>query len=901
MATISYTETAEKLLGIVSTTNERELIYDLLRIFSGVTETSIQRIKNGKGNFAKDDCSVVAEFAKKPKQYVAYRFANKGAELTPMLEGLIKDEKVLKKSPRLYIVSDGVQVLAYDPKELERYENSVALLHKDFDFFMPLSGVERIANVEENEADVKAAYEMARLYDDIRRYNDLSEDTDIHALNIFLTRILFCFFAEDTGIFEKSLFTNAVRSHTLNDGSDLGEFIEAAFDMMNVESPILRSQAEKRISQFPYVNGGLFQKHYAIPQLSRRTRDIILKCGDFNWAEINPDIFGSMIQAVVRPGERAILGQHYTSVPNIMKLIRPLFLDELYEEYAKSQTNAKALRALLARMSAIKIFDPACGSGNFLIIAYKELRKLEVQIWERILEIEPDKGILPMSQIALNQFYGIECDEFAQETAILALWLAEHQVNQVFSERFKVHTNPLPLRESGHITLANACRVDWQEVCPCKAKDEVCILGNPPYYGARLQDDNQKEDMQFVFNKKTQHNNLDYISIWFYKASEYVAQNKLSAAAFVTTNSICQGEQVQPLWLPIFKLGVEIFFCYESFKWRNNAKHNAGVTCTIIGLRCKSKQPRYIYRDLIVEKTNNINAYLVNSSNVFIEKKRDSISHFPKISFGSMPNDGQALLLTESEANCFIENDSNSQQFIKRILGSEEFINNQRRYCLWIDDCKLNEAYAIEDIKNRIESCRQHRQESTRQATQKLALCPHRFGEVRYKESTSIIVPAHSSENREYIPLDFLGNESIISNAALAIYDAPMWLFAVLTSRMHNVWVKTVGGRLKTDFRYSATLCYNTFPFPKISTAKQKELEERAKEVLLTREEFTELPLGKMYDKGKMPEKLFAAHQRLDDAVEACYRTAPFPSDDERLDYLFKLYDKMTTTPTPQA
>ncbi|MFR9545931.1 MAG: DNA methyltransferase [Rikenellaceae bacterium] len=897
MSGINYSKTKKELLQLAATTNEQELIYDLLRIFSGVTATSINRIKDGKGNKSKQTNTVVAEFHKRPTLLVAYRYS-KTAALETLLEELKTDKKIASKAPRLYIVSDGNQILAHDPIEFEDYDNNICQLHQNFEFFMPLAGIERLPQIEENEADVKAAYEMAKLYDDICRNNQLSTDQEIQTINVFLTRLLFCLFAEDTGIFESQLFTNAVNRDTANDGSDLAEFLEGAFDMMNIESPIIRKDSDKRFSQFPYVNGGLFQKHYPIPRLSRRTRAIILKCGNLDWAEINPDIFGSLLQAVVRPDERASLGQHYTSVPNILKLIQPLFLDELYEAYAKAQHDETKLEQLLIRLSQIKIFDPACGSGNFLIIAYKELRKLEVQIWERLLQLRPDKGILPLSHIKLSQFYGIEYEEFAHETAILALWLSEHQMNQVFSNRFKVYTAALPLRASGRIELGNSCRIDWKDVCPCDKNSEIYIVGNPPYLGSKRQSKEQKQDLYQAFEGEKCYKSVDYIAAWFILASHYI-QNTNTKAAFVSTNSICQGEQVAMLWPLIFTKHIDIIFAYTSFKWKNNAKYNAGVTCVIVGLATKGKHFKRIYRpDNTNIEVKNINPYLSAGKNSIVKKstKLPKFSNY-RMKFGCMPYDEGHLILSNKERKSFIDECPNAIRFIKRLIGSAELLKGTQRFCFWISDNDLDEARQYPLINERITKTAYFREfKCLDKATgRELAKKAHQFREY-ITLSDAIIIPSVSSENRVYIPIDYLNTGVVISNAAFAIYDAPMWLFAVLTSKMHNLWVRTVGGALETRLRYSATLCYNTFPFPEISERQKNELTELAREVILTREEFIELPLGKMYDFGKMPEKLLLVHLKLDAAIEACYKPKkPFHTDEERLDCLFKLYDEMTT------
>ena len=867
-----------------------ELAYDLLRIFCGYGDGNIRRIREGVGNKAKDGRTVLIP------NLISYR--PKGElDFHDEIKAMQADPKIVKHSPRLYVVSDGKTIVALDPKEQDIYENEVSLMWKDFDFFYPLAGIEKIRNVEEAEADVKSAELMAKIFDEIRRHNDIKDQTEMHNLNIFMSRLLFCYFAEDTHLFpEPQLFTNSIKQHTAEDGHDLAEFIDRAFLAMSTNDPAVRDSLPMQFCVFPYVNGGLFEKRVPIPVLSRRARILMIKCGDFDWKDINPDIFGSMIQAVVTPEMRAGLGMHYTSVPNIMKLIRPLFLDGLYEEFnvAKDTHDKKRLRRLLVRLGTIKFFDPACGSGNFLIVSYKCIRELEILIWEELRKMGVPE--LPLSNISLQQFYGIEIDDFACDTATLSLWLAEHQMNNKFEEAFGIRPNALPLRPSGHIVCGNACRLDWNTVCPHTADEEVYVMGNPPYLGARLQDESQKEDMQFVMQDKIVFNNLDYIATWFYIGSEYIKNSK-SRLAFVTTNSICQGEQVGLLWSYILSLGIEIYFAYSSFKWSNNAKNNAGVTCTIIGLRESSihkDEPKYLFSYNEKNLVDNINPYLANGANVFITKQNIHISDFPPIAFGSMPNDGGALLLNEQEKANLISEDKRSIQLIHQILGSQEFIRDEKRFCLWVTDDLLPLALSINSVRKRIENCQKKRKESLRNSTNLLASTPYKFGEIRYKESECIIIPRVSSERREYIPIGYLPAGTVVSDSAFAVYDAPKWLFAILTSKMHMAWVKTVGGRLETRYRYSAQLCYNTFPFPTISEAQKVELATLAQDILDLREEHFDMTLGEMYNPETMPDDLKEAHHRLDLAVERCYRPEPFNSDEERLECLFKLYVKMT-------
>lgn len=892
-------------------TSANEFVYDLLRIFAGYGDGQVRRTQEGPGNLAKDGETVLI------KNLIAYRPATVNVingdcqALYDVVNAMRGDNKITKHSPRLYVASDGIRVVAYDPKENDWYDNSIELLWKDFEFFTPLAGIEKIQFTEEAEADVKSAELMAKLFDDIRRYNNIRDPQMVHAINVFMSRLLFCFFAEDTGLFpEDNLFTNTLKTHTKEDGSDLGEFIDPAFLAMSTKDAVVLNTLPDLYKVFPYVNGGLFRDRYPIPVLSRRARTLILNCGEYNWREINPDIFGSMIQAVVTPEQRAGLGMHYTSVPNIEKVIRPLFLDALEEEFeaACAETREKMIKKvhpdrasqrlhnLLARLSKIKFFDPACGSGNFLIITYKRLRDLEIRIWKALREITGG-AILPFPNITLTQFYGIELDEYACDTATLSLWLAEHQMNVKFQEELFVLPETLPLKPSGHIVCGNACRIDWNTVCPHTPDEAVYLMGNPPYLGSKLQDKSQKEDMQIALSDIKDKKGVDYIAAWFWKGAKYIKGTN-AKYAFVTTNSISQGEQVAMLWKPIFDLGLEIFFARTSFKWSNNAKYNAAVTVAIISVENKQNIQKVLFneRDNKAFYVDNINPYLAPSDNVIVAKTYNVPNGLPKAEFGCMPYDNGHLLMSEPEKDTLLESYPESSMFIKQIMGSQEFLNDVHRYCFWIDDDKREEAESIQPIRERIVATYNFRLNESKDGAS-LAERPHQFREhyiISEDSKGKIIIPRVSSERRLYIPIGYVDKDIIISDSAFAIYDAEKWLFALLTSKMHNFWVRAVGGSLETRIRYSATLCYNTFPFPKLTEVQKEELERLAQNILNIRDENFDMTLGEMYNPESMPEELREAHHQLDLAVERIYRPEPFASDEERLEHLFKLYSKMT-------
>ena len=597
----------KNVIALVENFNKEEFVFDLLKAY-GISKTSITRLKKGDFNLSKIDGEVLY------KSKMLFKEVESGTLLNTIDE-LTKDTDSLKHNPRFVIVTDYKTLLAKDIRTGLALDTPILEIHKHFGFFLPWAGQEKYAQKNENYADRKASYKMAKLYDILVTENPNIYDDGGHNLNIFLSRLLFCFFAEDTDIFPiEGMFTDTLEQHTQKDGSDTHTFLDRLFKVLNTED---NSKEAAHFTAFPYVNGGLFRDTIVSPKFTKEARKIIIDCGDLDWSEINPDIFGSMIQAVVNPAYRSGLGMHYTSVPNIMKVIEPLFLNELNEEFEKHFNDVKKLNKLINRIAKIKVFDPACGSGNFLIIAYKQLRRLEIKILARIYEVNHQLNLgFPdvYTKIKLSQFYGIELDDFAHEMAILSLWLAEHQMNKEFISELHDYGKAediLPLKEAGNITQGNATRLNWEDTCPKNENDEIYILGNPPYLGSRNQDKEQKEDMQSVFLKD--YKNLDYVSAWFYKGAKYI-QGFNAQLAFVSTNSICQGEQVILTWPRIINEYIEIGFAHQSFKWTNNAKGNAGVTVIVLNLRNKSNKQKSIYVNGLRKEANNINAYLIDSS-----------------------------------------------------------------------------------------------------------------------------------------------------------------------------------------------------------------------------------------------------------------------------------------------
>lgn len=865
----------ENLQTLIKSFTKETFIFDLLLAY-GSPKASISRLQNGNLNLSKID----GEISWKKKVFF------KPVENADLHNEVTELAKQLKHEQRFAIVTDYKTLLAIDTKTQDKLDIELNELPKNFDFFLPWAGMEKAQHTNENPADVKAAGKMAKLFDEIKKDNPDNSPEFIHGMNVFLSRLLFCFFAEDTNIFADGQFTNAIDSHTQTDGSDLHTYLNKLFEVLNTPEKE-RKDLPAYLQAFPYVNGGLFRPPFHTPNFSRRSRQAIIDSGELQWKEINPDIFGSMFQAVVSVDQRGNLGQHYTSVPNIMKVIEPLFLNELYEEFANAVKtgHAPSLQRLLHRISKIKIFDPACGSGNFLIIAYKELRRLEMKILKEL-------GILAFSNISLSNFYGIEIDDFAHEIAQLSLWLAEHQMNVEFYNQFG-RTNPtLPLREAGHIVQGNACRLDWEKVCPKQVGDEIYIMGNPPFLGKSFQNAVQKEDMLLVLGKLKGFGNLDYVTCWHKKAADYMKNTKFHSA-LVSTNSICQGIAVPPLWKHLFNQGIVINFAHTTFPWDNSAKHNAAVYCVIIGFSYFERKEKLLFIKDKVILTKQINAYLLPANNVIVENRLKPLCNVPEMQVGSCPADGGNLILTEDEYEKLVKDEPESKKFLHPYIGSEEFINGKTRYCLWLKDYKSDDFNQFNEIKNRVEKVKNFRLASTKIPTRNKANIPHCFTEDRYIDEDFIIIPMVSSERREYIPIGFCDKKVIPSNLASFISGAKPYIFSILTSRFCMNWVRTVGGKLEERLRFSASTVYNTFPFPQITDQQKEELSMSTFRILEEREKNSEKTLAQLYDPTKMPEGLREAHRLNDMAVERCYRSKPFESDEERLEYLFKLYEQM--------
>lgn len=887
--------TQEQIETILKTLSPNpELIYDVL-IAYGFPKATVTRIKNGDYNQSKEPGQIIW------KKQLCYQEVLPGTSLSA-LQDMRASKAIMKHRPRFLVVNDGDNWSALDTKVEETREFPISDLYKHCDFFLPWTGREKAKFYEEKTADINAARKMGKLFDAIRADNP---GFDEHALNVFMARLLFCFFAEDSGILpEDQMFTDLLEDTTLEDGSDMAEVFARVFRIMNtpMDAPE-RENLPIRYAVFPYVNGGLFARDVPVPVFSKKSRDAVLVAGHQDWAEINTDIFGNMFQACQDPAKREELGEHYTSVPNIMKVLNPLFLDELREEAEKVKGDVKASERFIQRISSIRFFDPACGSGNFLIVAFKLLREMEMEI------IAATKGLMRYPRVHISQFYGIEIDDFAHEVAMLSMWLVDHQMNERFKKEFETVIPTLPLKPNNNIVLGNALRLDWEKVCPKPLytsapiytlepllmnaapveQAEIYIFGNPPFGGKNKQTKAQKADLVHVFAKTKSRGCLDYSLCWFKKAYDYMQGSNIKCA-LVSTNSITQGEQVGVFWGEI-ENSVSIDFAYTSFKWENNARHQAGVSCVIIGFSCMGQaRKRSLFTDGICQKVDYISPYL-RQEKVIISRRSSPLSDMlPNITFGNMAY-GKSLILSVNEYIRIVEDDKKLAIFFRKFVGSKEFISCSYRYCLWLSHFSLDEIEKYDCVYNRVMQCKEERMQAKDRGGIKLAQTPHLFRE--RNEGEAIIVPRVSSIRRVYIPVGYVSDDTIISDSAFAIYGAKPWVLAVLCSLMHMTWVRISCGRLKSDYRYSADLCYHTFPLKPLTKEEKELLNESAYNILDIREKHTEMTLGDMYNPESMPEDLKKAHEDNDRLVDSLYRKKPFFSEEERLECLFALYQQM--------
>ena len=820
-------------------------------------------------------------------------------QVAQTLNLLRESPKTQSAKARFLLATDGVTFEAEDRTEDEHITDGFTHLADRFGFFLSLAGITTVQKIKNNPIDVKATSRLNRLYVELLKENpDWATEERRHDMNHFMARLIFCFFAEDTGIFLNNLFTRTIQTMTEGAPDQTHEVMAELFRTMDLDTrndDREKGGVKSWARDFPYVNGNLFSGTTDCPKFNKLARTYLLRAGELNWAQINPDIFGSMIQAVADEGERGALGMHYTSVPNIRKVLNPLFLDGLREELKKAGQNTQKLHALKERLSGIRVFDPACGSGNFLVIAYKDMRDIQSEIDDRLkIERAERKSVIPLAN-----FYGIEIRDFAVEIARLSLLIAEFQSDEIHIDQKQARLNVLPLKDTGHIACGNALERDWFDVCPPQKGSETYICGNPPYKGSTWQSAEQKADLEQIFEQRTKSwKSLDYVAGWFMKAADY-GQKTGSSSAFVSTNSICQGQQVPILWPLIFGMNYEISFAHTSFKWANLAAHNAGVTVAIIGIAPVSERPKILFSNgadgkTIRQESEYINAYLACGKNIIVNPISKPQDNRGLMEWGNKPTDGGNLFFTSEERNRLLESYPSSAHYIKKFLGAQEFIRGESRYCLWLEDRDRDAAERIPELNRRIQAVSKMRSESKAAETRPAAKFPHRFRQIQsVAKNYSLVVARVSSENREYLPVGLEDYDTIIGDRNFALYDAPLWNMALIASRLHWVWIGTVCVRMRTDFSYSNTLGWNTFPVPTLTEKNRADLTRCAEDILLAREAHFPATIADLYDPDKMPDNLRAAHDRNDEVLERIYIGRRFRNDTERLEKLFDLYSKM--------
>jgi hypothetical protein len=811
--------------------------------------------------------------------------------------------------PQLVVVCDFARFRVRRLATGETVEFELQHLHKHVKLFGLLAGY-KVQDIQaEDPVNIKAAERMGRLHDALKASGYAG-----HALEVLLVRLLFCLFADDTGIFQPAQsFRDFVEERTAPDGSDLGPRLGQLFQVLNTHESQRSPNIDEQLGKFAYINGKLFEETLPMADFSTAMREALLDACGLDWSAISPAIFGSLFQSIMDDKARRNLGAHYTSEANILKLIKPLFLDELHAEFERVKGHRNKLFEFHKKLRQLTFFDPACGCGNFLVISYRELRELELKVLRADHELSAHKGQLTVDVHALigvnvDQFYGIEIEEFPAQIAQVALWLVDHQMNLRVSEEFGLYFARIPLKSSPGIRHANALRLDWHEVLPA----ERCsyVLGNPPFLGKQYQTPEQKADVAPIYKPLEAGGVLDFVAAWYIKATNYAKENPMLNVGFVSTNSIVQGEQVGVLWGWLIAQGIKINFAHRTFKWSNEASGNAAVHCVIVGFSKTNSTSKTIYEYEMVNgeplavEVKNINPYLVDAPDVVLPSRRTPICNVAPIVFGSMANDGGNFFLTDPEKEQLLSECPDAAPWIRPFLGAEEFINKIPRWCLWLKDCPPATLRKMPLIMDRVQKVKALRAASTRKATQDLASTPTLFGEMRQPETHYLLVPCHSSERRETIPIGFLEPEVIVGNANLCIPNAQLFNFGIITSRMHMAWVKYVCGRIKSDYRYTAGIVYNNYPWPgfagePLSHKHRNAIEQASQCVLDARAQFADASLADLYDPLTMPPALLKAHQKLDAAVDAAYQPSggkkTYASDAERVAFLFDLYQRITS------
>ncbi len=872
----------------------------------GNKSTTIKKLRSGASN--KSDVGALLQ-----RNNVHLAICSKN-NLSETLQKLRESKNTTKFKVKFIIATDGRMFEAEDMHSGEMIVCEYKDLSNYFGFFLPLAGISTTKQIRENAFDIKATGRLNKLYVELIKNNpDWEKSTSREDINHFIARLIFCFFAEDTDIFGPQVsFTKIIEQMSERDASNTHEIISEIFKALNTPKD---EHQEKRIAKwasvFPYVNGGLFSNNIKIPIFNKIARSYLIHIGNLDWKKINPDIFGSMIQAVAEDEERGFLGMHYTSVPNILKVLNPLFLNELNIQLENAENNERKLFNLRKRISKIRVFDPACGSGNFLVIAYKELRKIEDKINTKRREIGRK------TEIPLTNFRGIEIRQFASEIARLALVIAEYQCNLLYLGQKEALAEFLPLASDNWITCGDALEIPWEKICPKKGNitkffsdnlfetplnqsevdfknegGEIFICGNPPYKGRNKKDAKEKKQTKKVFEKYSgSFAALDFVANWFLIASEYCSSTN-SSFAFVSTNSICQGEQVALLWPILFKNNLKISFAHTSFQWSNLATDKAGVTVVIVGMSNKVDEPLLINQSEI-RAVNNIGPYLVANSSVIVKQRLKPLSNIDEMYLGNMAKDGGNLIFTIDHSRKLIQKYNVDKKFIKKFYGSEELIHGKPRACLWILDDEKERASQNPKILEIMGKVRNFRLQSKAPSTKKYASTPHKFVQISAKNgSKAIVIPRVSSHNRSYLPVDYLKSGPTIGDKCFAIYDSPIWNFSLLSSRIHLIWIATVCSRLRNDFSYGNKLGWNTFPVPKLTEKNKNDLTNTANKILLTRENYFPNSIAELY-RADMPDDLKFAHDQNDKIIERIYIGRSFKNDSERLEKLFSLYEEM--------
>ena len=895
--------------------DQAEFPFQLLASF-GIKDATIQRLRRGDTN--KSDCGGVLK-----RQDIHILVTKLGGALQGLDTLRASKATVTQKCP-LILSTDGQEVHIESLEDGVTHALDFENLADGFGALLSLAGISAVKEIRENAFDIKATGRLNRLYVALLNNNPDWAGADMRdELNHFMARLIFCFFAEDTSIFVgNDAFTTAIEQMTEGGGDNVHQVLETLFEVMDV--PLDQRDGKgfpNYCLKFPYVNGNLFSGAKATPKFDRQSRNYLLHIGRLDWTKINPDIFGSMIQAITDDDERSALGQHYTSVPSILKVLNPLFLDKLNEALEQAGENARKLLNLKKRIARIRVFDPACGSGNFLVIAYKELRRIESEINRR--RKDPDTRTV----VPLTNFRGIEIKSFSAEVARLALVIAEYQCDVEHRSQNEALEEFLPLATDNWITHGNALTLDWEDICPPSgvapnesSEDlrqvaepkgsvsfeneggEVYICGNPPYLGSNSSkfSKSQKNEIEGVASQVNIQSwkKLDYVCGWIIKGARYLERSEYPAAmGLVATNSICQGAHVNLLWPKITSSRVGLFFAHRSFKWSNLATHNAGVTVVVVGITNQPTGLKYIYHSAPSETVSRqecvaISPYLIAGNYLPVQPARKNLFGNARMIFGNMPADGGNLLMNRQELMALGLTSAQREMFVRRLLGSQEFNKGLTRYCLWISDEDLPKAMEIPAVRSMVESTEKNRLRSKDPGTRSLALRPHQFREFNSGQVSTLIVPSVSSETREFFPVGLLPRSSIVSNLAFALFDVPIWNLALIASTLHLVWIKTVCGQLETRLRYSNTLGWNTFPVPKLTQQNRDDLTRTAENILLAREVHYPATIADLYKPDEMPANLRAAHEENDEVLERIYIGRRFKNDTERLEKLFQMYEK---------